>query len=411
MINSFKNFLVEEEKTVFFTFGRMNPPTIGHEKLLDKLSKSAGKNPYRVFLSQSSDPAKNPLSYKDKIKLARKMFPRHARSIMIDTTVKTVFDVATKLYDEGFKNIAMVVGSDRLREFDVLLNKYNGKKGKHGFYNFSKIDVISAGERDPDADGAEGMSASKMRAAAKSGDFSSFAQGLTKAISNADAKRIYNQVRSAMGLKEQKNFKNKVMFEPVNDLRESYMDGKLFEVGDDVAIKENGIVGQIKHLGSNYVIVESKGEKYRKWLNQVEKVDPYQEVNYEIGITAPGYISEDRNVQDPDIKDRDGTQPAKYHKGLKKSTKIKRDAHFKKGAAKSDDDPSAYKPAPGDATAKTKPSKHTLKFKKMFGDDVDHSDLAKKRIDREKKADAIRHDRMMDRARMRDTKAKNRETR
>lgn len=392
MINSFKNFLVEEEKTVFFTFGRMNPPTIGHEKLLDKLSKSAGKNPYRVFLSQSSDPAKNPLPYKDKIKLARKMFPRHARSIMIDMSVKTVFDVATKLYEEGFKNIAMVVGSDRLREFDVLLNKYNGTKGKHGFYNFSKIDVISAGERDPDADGAEGMSASKMRAAAKSGDFSSFAQGLTKAISNADAKRIYNQVRSAMGLKEQKSFKNKVMFEPVNDLRESYMDGKLFDVGDEVAIKENGIVGQIKHLGPNYVIVESQGEKYRKWLNQVEKVDLQLE------------------AEDPDIGDRKGPQPAQYHKGLKKSTKIKRDAQFKKQAKMRDDDPSAYKPAPGDKSAKTKPSKHTLKFKQMFGDDVDHSDLAKKRIDREKKADTIRHDRMMDRARMRDTKAKNRET-
>lgn len=392
MINSFKNFLVEEEKTVFFTFGRMNPPTIGHEKLLDKLSKSAGKNPYRVFLSQSSDPAKNPLPYKDKIKLARKMFPRHARSIMIDMSIKTVFDVATKLYEEGFKNIAMVVGSDRLREFDVLLNKYNGTKGKHGFYNFSKIDVISAGERDPDADGAEGMSASKMRAAAKSGDFSSFAQGLTKAISNADAKRIYNQVRSAMGLKEQKSFKNKVMFEPVNDLRESYMDGKLFDVGDEVAIKENGIVGQIKHLGPNYVIVESQGEKYRKWLNQVEKVDLQLE------------------AEDPDIGDRKGPQPAQYHKGLKKSTKIKRDAQFKKQAKMRDDDPSAYKPAPGDKSAKTKPSKHTLKFKQMFGDDVDHSDLAKKRIDREKKADTIRHDRMMDRARMRDTKAKNRET-
>ena len=388
MINSFKNFLVEEEKTVFFTFGRMNPPTIGHEKLLDKLSKSAGKNPYRVFLSQSTDPAKNPLPYKDKVKLARKMFPRHARSIMIDATVKTVFDVATKLYDEGFKNVAMVVGSDRLREFDVLLNKYNGKKGKHGFYNFSKIDVISAGERDPDADGAEGMSASKMRAAAKSGDFSSFAQGLTKAISNADAKRIYNQVRSMMGLKEQTNFKNRIQLEPVSDIRESYMNGKLFESGDEVIIKDSGEVGKVKHLGTNYVIVETKNGDYRKWLDAVELLEK----------------------EDPDIKDRKGAQPAQYHKGLKKSTKVKRDAHFKKGAAKSDDDPSAYKPAPGDATAKTKPSKHTLKFKKMFGDDVDHSNLAKKRIDREKKADAIRHDRMMDRARTRDTKAKNKET-
>ena len=194
MINSFRNFLVEEEKTVFFTFGRMNPPTIGHEKLLDKLSKSAGKNPYKVFLSQSQDPKKNPLTYKDKVKAARKMFPKHARSIMLDASVKNVFDALTKLYNEGYKNVAMVVGSDRIREFDILLKKYNGKKGNHGFYNFQKITVVSAGDRDPDAEGATGMSASKMRAAASAGDFSQFAQGMPKSIGNADAKSVYNTV-------------------------------------------------------------------------------------------------------------------------------------------------------------------------------------------------------------------------
>lgn len=394
MINSFRNFLVEEEKTVFFTFGRMNPPTIGHEKLLDKLAKSAGKNPYRVFLSQSQDNKKNPLTYKDKVKAARKMFPKHARSIMLDTSVKTVFDALVKLYNEGYKNVSMVVGSDRIREFDILIKKYNGKKANHGMYNFEKITIVSAGERDPDAEGATGMSASKMRAAASDGDFSQFAQGLPKNVSNADAKSIYNAVRSAMGLKEQKEFKNKVTFEPVNDLRESYMDGKLFDEGEEVVIKESGIVGKITYLGSNYLIVESKGERYRKWLTQVEKVNPDQEFEYEVALTAPGYMKED------------------YYKGLSKSTAAKRKAHFKKYAEKPGDGPdkqSNYKKAPGDARAKTKPSKHTLKFRKMFGEN-DMVDLAKKRIDREKKADAIKHDRMMDRARLRDTKRKNRET-
>lgn len=376
MINSFRNFLVEEEKTVFFTFGRMNPPTIGHEKLLDKLSKSAGKNPYKVFLSQSQDPKKNPLTYKDKVKAARKMFPKHARSIMLDASVKTVFDALTKLYNEGYKNVAMVVGSDRIREFDILLKKYNGKKGNHGLYNFQKITVVSAGDRDPDAEGATGMSASKMRAAASAGDFSQFAQGMPKSIGNADTKSVYNAVRKGMGLKEQNEFKNRVQLDPVSETREMYVAGDLFKVGDKVAIKENDIVGTITHLGTNYVIMEANGVQYRKWITSIERIE------------------ED------------------YYKGLSKSTSAKRKAHFKKHAEKPGDGPdkqSNYKPAPGDARAKTKPSKHTLKFRKMFGEN-DMVDLAKKRIDREKKADAIRHDRMMDRARLRDTKKKNRET-
>ena len=361
-INSFRNYLVEEEKTIFFTFGRMNPPTIGHEKLLNKLAQNAGSNPYKVYLSQSQDAEKNPLSYKEKIKVARKMFPKHARQIIIDNKVKTIFDIATRLYEEGYKNISMVVGSDRIREFDVLLNKYNGKKGRHGFYNFAKITVLSAGDRDPDAEGAEGMSASKMRAAAKDGDFSAFSQGLSKAVSNADAKKIYNSVRSGMGLQEQKHFKNYIQFEPVSDIRESYMDGKLFDKGDEVVIKGLGIVGEIKHLGSNYVIVESKGEVYRKWLTDVEKVNPNEEFEYEVR----DFLQLSEAAQDPDISDRKGTQPAKYHTGLKKSTKSKRDAQFKKQAKMADDNPAAYKPAPGDADAKTKPSKYTKAYKDMF---------------------------------------------
>lgn len=406
-INSFKNYLVEEERTVYFTFGRMNPPTIGHEKLLDKLSQSAGKNPYKVYLSQSQDSEKNPLAYKDKVKIARKMFPRHARQIMLDPSVRNVFDIAKKLYDEGYKNVAMVVGSDRIREFDVLLKKYNGKKAKHGFYNFQKITVISAGERDPDADGAEGMSASKMRSAASSDDFAQFSQGLPKAVKNADAKKIYNSVRSGMGLSERKQFKNHVQLEPISEIRESYMDGKLFDIGDEVVIKGQGIVAEIKHLGANYVIVESKGEVYRKWLTDVEKVNPNDEIEYEVHDFLN--LQERRNPEDPDIGDKEGSQPKKYYSGLKKSTKKTRSSHFDKQKDKSDSDPSAYKPAPGDATAKTKPSKHTKKFKDMFGEQ-DQVDMTKKRIDRQKAALDKRHDRMMDRARMRDVKKKNRET-
>jgi len=387
-INSFKNYLVEEEKTVYFTFGRMNPPTIGHEKLLDAISKAAGSNPYKIYLSQSQDEDKNPLGYKEKVKIARKMFPRHARNILVDKGAKNLLEVASKLYESGFKNIVGVVGSDRIREFDTRIKKYNGVKGRHGFYNFEKITIISAGDRDPDADGATGMSASKMRAAAKDNDFSTFSQGLPRAVKNADAKKIYNSVRSGMGLSEQTNFKNKIQLEPISDVRESYMDGKLFKAGDEVVVKESGLVAKIKHLGANYVIIETNGESYRKWLTDVEKIN---------------------EKEDPDIGDRKGSQPAQYHKGLKKSTKQSRDAQFKKQSKMDDDNPAAYKPAPGDATAKTKPSKHTKKFKQMFGEQ-DRVDMAKKRIARQKAAADKRHDRMMDRARLRDVKKKNRET-
>lgn len=389
--------MIEEEKTVYFTFGRMNPPTIGHEKLLDVLARKAGKNPYRVFLSQSQDSKKNPLNYAEKIKYARKMFPKHARSIMLNKKVKTVFNAIQKLYDEGYKNVVMVVGQDRVREFDILLNKYNKKKGPHGIYSFSRINVVSAGSRDPDSEGVEGMSASKMRAAAADKDFTAFSQGLPKTISNADAKGLYNKIRSAMGLKEQREFKNHVQLKSVSDLRETYIKGNLYKLDDQVVIKETDQIATIKHLGANYVIVEVNNMQFRKWIDQIELLEK---------TTSP---------QDPDIKDRKGTQPAAYHgrdakgKEMSKSTKAARDRHFKRGSKMDDDNPRAYKKAPGDAGAKTKPSKHTIRFKQMFGEQ-ERVNLAKAKIDREKERDKIKHDRMMDRARLRDVQIKNRET-
>ncbi|HAW80704.1 MAG TPA: hypothetical protein DCX27_13920, partial [Balneola sp.] len=150
---SFKQYLVEEEKTVYFTFGRMNPPTAGHGLILNALSKKASHNPYRVYVSQTNDDKKNPLSYNEKVKYLRKMFPKQSRSIMMNTSVKDAWSAASAMHDEGFQNLVMVVGSDRVDEFDIRIKKYNGVKGKHGFYNFKTISVISAGQRDPDSEG------------------------------------------------------------------------------------------------------------------------------------------------------------------------------------------------------------------------------------------------------------------
>ena len=605
MINRFSQFLVEEEKTVFFTFGRMNPPTIGHEMLLNKLAKAAGRNPYKVYLSKSNDPKKNPLSYNDKIKFARKMFPKHARQIIKDNKINNIMDIATKLYNEGYVNLVMAVDGPRSRQFDVLLNKYNGQKARHGFYNFKTIKFINVGERDASSEGIDGVSATKQRNAAKDNDFVKFSQGLPKQVSNKDSKALFNAVRKGMGLKEQKEFKHHVQLEPVSDLREAYVKDGIFEQGDEVVMLKHDIVGNIQHLGTNYVIVESKGETWRCWITDIEKTDPNTQPrwdNYDLpnddndgvvreslneaqkwkrggpdgeihtqhkGTTwrvrkdynhndrhvgeyrieykkknpygghdwewhdtvhgkehaksrlpesfkphpevvkaykktldaedqaadynhrsnkarvtraanhlskkiaqhhpdldmkgkialrtklqnmseanqpewgtpestkkakdmTPGekneslwanihakrargekmrkkgekgaptpdqikraqegamkriattqsnkadrmastdkkgletYKKREATTQDPDIKDREGTQPKRYHSGLSKATKVARDRHFKKHGKKADNDPSAYKPAPGDKNAKTRPSKYTTFVKRMM---------------------------------------------
>jgi len=389
MISSFKQYLVEEEKTVFFTFGRMNPPTTGHEKLMNELAKKSGKNSYKVFLSQSQDKKKNPLPYQEKVKMVRKFFPKHARQVMLDKKIKNVFDVATRLFNEGYKNLTMVVGSDRVTEFNTLLNKYNGVKGRHGLYNFNRINTISAGDRDPDADDVTGMSASKMRKVAAEGNFSQFTQGLPRNVSNAEAKRVYNQVRKGMGLKEVNQYYNTLNLAPVSEKREEYVKGNLFNIGDSVTVVGSDQLARVTNLGSNYVIIEQDGKFYRKWLDSIELVE--KERKKEV-------------AQDKDVKKAKGSQPSVYYKGLSKSTKQKRLAHFKKYGKYDDDNPAAYKKAPGDKTAKTKPSVHTLKYRRMYGEDA--VELAKKKIEREKMVDKMKHARMLDRAKVR--KIKNR---
>ena len=356
MIKNFSQYLVEEEREVFFTFGRMNPPTIGHGKLIDALVKKSKGADYKIYVSQSQDAKKNPLSYSDKIKHLRKMFPKQGRNIIVDKTARNAIDIATKLYDMGYKRITMVVGGDQLRTFEVLLNKYNGKKARHGFYNFESIDVVSAGRRDPDAEGVEGMSASKMRQAVSDNDYQVFSQGIPNSMSDKDTRRLFNDVRKGMGLKEERSFKRHIDLGKLDDTREAYVSGELFEIGDTVVVKESDEVGIVSVLGANYVIVECGDKKLRKWLDAVELVEKKAPQDSEIG------------------KDVKGTQPKKYYAkdaegdDMSVATKKKRAAHFKKGTAKDDDDASAYKPAPGDKGAKTKPSKYTRSFKAMYGE-------------------------------------------
>ena len=265
-MKSFKDYLVEETKLVTFAFGRFNPPTIGHEKLFEAVKKLSRGGVYRIYASKSVDKKKNPLIFKDKIKFMRKMFPKHARNIMADADVRTVFDIAVKLYDQGFTKVQMVVGSDRVREFDTLLNKYNGEKGRHGFYEFEgTINVLSAGERDPDAEGVSGMSASKLRQFALDGERQEFAKGISVA---SIANDLYNAVRKGMGLRAESSQPH-TQLEKVSDIREAYVQEKVFRIGTKIRLKESGQSGKVIIRGSNYVIAEFNGKKKRCWLDSI----------------------------------------------------------------------------------------------------------------------------------------------
>ena len=269
-MKSFKQFNEEKKNEIVFTFGRFNPPTVGHEKLIRKVAAEAIGNSYRVYASHSNDAKRNPLEYKEKIHVMRKMFPKHGRNIIEDKNAKTVFDIATALYEQGFTKIKMVVGSDRVAEFQKLLKKYNQVKGKHGFYDFEHgIDVVSAGERDPDAEGVSGMSASKMRQAAIDGDFKSFSQGLTNAY--GDDMTLFNLIRKRMGLKEMLNFRKHVQLPTVSEKRERYISGEIFNEGDTV-YANGDIEITIQERKSNYVVC-SKGNKY--FIHSLEEALEY----------------------------------------------------------------------------------------------------------------------------------------
>ena len=181
-------------KRVVFTFGRMNPPTVGHQKVVDKVATMAKKikGEGRIYLSHTQNDKKDPLSYDDKIRIAKRAFEPAVK--IVKTKSKVIFHVLKELYDQKFTDIVLIVGDDRIQEFREKLLKYNGK----GDYDFNTIGVISAGKRDPDAVGLEGMSASKLRALAKAGEYNKFASGLPKKLTPKDAKFIYDTIRKVI---------------------------------------------------------------------------------------------------------------------------------------------------------------------------------------------------------------------
>ena len=375
------------DKSIAFTFGRFNPPTIGHEKLIRKV-KSISANDHKIYLSRSQDSKKNPLSPDVKFRFMRDIF-KAARSDLEISPTNMVLDLMTRLHKKGFTDVTMVVGSDRVREFEGILNKYNGEKNRHGFYDFQKIKVVSAGERDADAEGTTGMSASKMRDAAEKGDYEAFKKGLPASYRNpADIERLMSSVRVGMGVKTklaasyvhevaEKSIVSLKEFEQTQ-IRDLYVREMIFNINDKVNYIKEDIEGIIKRRGTNYIVLEDNNNNLHKaWIwdcipiaaNREIEVREY-DLNIDYGFTAVSNIDEDldKTPQDKSVAKKPGTQPKKYYKDLPRGEKEKRADHFKKQQYKKSDDEDDYKSAPGDKDAKTKPSKHTLKYKKMFGE-------------------------------------------
>ena len=257
-------------ESVVITFGRFNPPTTGHEKLLKSASAEAdrSKSDFRVYPSRSVDSKKNPLQPGTKIEYMQKMFPDYADNIKDDANARTIFDVLVACQNIGYKAVTIVVGQDRLSEFQSLAQKYNGD-----LYEFEEIKVISAGTRDADAEGLEGMSASKMRAAAAEDDFKAFAKGIPN-IGNMDKKNLYNILQKSMGVKKREIAKEDLwQYAPKLDpfgLRVAYLKEHIFKVGTLVENVNTGVRGRITRRCSNHVIVQTpEHTMYKAWLKDL----------------------------------------------------------------------------------------------------------------------------------------------
>ena len=261
-----KSGMMSNDVTV--VFGRFNPPTIGHEKLLQAAEKAAQGGDFKIYPSRTQDPKKNPLDPDMKVSYMRKMFPKYEEQIVNDSEMISIFNVLTTAYEEGYKNVNIIVGADRQAEFENLANKYN-----KDLYDFKQIRVISAGVRDADAEGVEGMSASKMRKAVMDDDFEAFKKGTPKGINDGETRTLFDAVRAGMGGKKKKEVAEVWEIAPRYDqrkLRENYIKKKVFRLGDIIESLSTGLIGKIIRRGTNYLIsVSESNVMFKSWIHDV----------------------------------------------------------------------------------------------------------------------------------------------
>ena len=258
----------EISDTLTVAFGRFNPPTVGHGKLLSAAKKAAAGGDLKIYPSRTQDAKKNPLDADMKISYMKKMFPEYEENIVNDGEMKSIFNVLTTANDEGYDSVNIIVGSDRQSEFENLANKYNGE-----LYDFEEINVISAGVRDADSEGVEGMSASKMRKAVMDDDFESFRKGTPSELDDGDTRALFDAVRQGMGSKKKAEVAEMWEIAPEIDpkgLRDNYVAGRIFNLGDIVENLNTGLVGKIIRRGTNHLICLTQEDyMFKSWIRDV----------------------------------------------------------------------------------------------------------------------------------------------
>ena len=273
--------------TLTLAFGRFNPPHAGHQQLMDIAAQSAEaeESDYIIVPSRSQDAKKNPLDADTKVSVMRQMFPQHSERIVNDGANRTIFDVLKKAHNDGYTNVRIVGGGDRVKEFDKLANDYNGK-----LYQFDNVEVMSAGDRDPDSDDVTGMSASKQRKAAAEGDLKAFMKGVPKSLSQKDAEELFKKIRVAMNIKEGWSLWEIAPKFDWQGLRENYIGEKIFRVGQMVENMNNGLVGRIIRRGANHLICVTEDKiMFKSWIKDVSEAV----VN---GTTESGVPADQREV-------------------------------------------------------------------------------------------------------------------
>ena len=260
--------------TLTVVFGRFNPPTKGHEKLLQQAEKASAGGDLKIYPSRTQDNKKNPIDPDMKVSYMRKMFPEYEEQIINDPEMRSIFNVLVTAAEEGYTGINIVVGADRLGEFENLATKYNGD-----LYNFKEIKTISAGPRDDDAEGVEGVSSSKQRKAVMDDDYQAFKRGLPSGMDDADGQALFDAVRT--GLSQKKDKKSKEVEEEIDlwmvapkldprGLRENYFRKKIFNIGDMVESLNTGLVGEIIRRGTNYLIsVTKENVMFKSWTHDL----------------------------------------------------------------------------------------------------------------------------------------------
>ena len=275
----------ETTETLTVAFGRFNPPTVGHGKLLAAARKAAAGEDLKIYPSRSQDPKKNPLDPDMKVGFMKKMFPDFEENIVNDAEMKSIFNVLTTADEQGYKNVNIIVGSDRQAEFENLAQKYNGD-----LYNFELIRVISAGVRDADAEGVEGMSASKMRKAVVDDDFAAFRRGTPKELDDGDTQALFDAVRGGMKIKAKKK-EVAEMWEiaprfDTKGLRDQYVNGFIYKIGDIVESLHTGLIGEIVRRGTNHLIcVTKENYMFKSWIRDVME---YTEKTMDRRMRVPG---------------------------------------------------------------------------------------------------------------------------